>query len=188
MQPKSLKTLNDINITLYFVHNNTLCVSCMCKLHIPLVTMALRFSPTSHCRSNLQLAAKATQLLPPSTLEVPTMNFKVTLIAFCALLFVCSAEDLCSNGRKDYNEADIDCGQECFDLCDVTKSCGSDYDCVSGICVTGKCAAGKFEDRFLAASGPDGNSTTGSVSGANMNTASSSLGLAVALTAMALKL
>ena len=117
------------------------------------------------------------------------MNSKLTLIAFCALLFVCSAEDLCSNGRKDYNEADIDCGQECFDLCEATKSCGSDYDCVSGLCVTGKCDAAKFEDRFLAASGPDGkNSTKGSVSGANMNTVSSFLYLAVGLAAMALQL
>ena len=116
------------------------------------------------------------------------MNSKITLIAFCALLFVCSAEDLCSNGRKDYNEADIDCGQECFDLCEATKSCGSDYDCVSGLCVTGKCDAAKFEDRFLAASGPDGNNSTKGTVVDGANTVSSSLYLALGLAAMALQL
>ena len=115
------------------------------------------------------------------------MISKATALVLCALFIVCSAEDLCANGKKDYNEADNDCGQECFDLCDVMQSCDTGYDCVSGVCDTGKCAEGSFEERFLAASGP-GNSTQGSVSGANMNTVSSSFGLIVAFAALVLSL
>ena len=72
-------------------------------------------------------------------------------------------------------------GQERFDLCEATTSCGSD--CVSGLCVTGKC-----EDRFLAASGPDGNNSTKGTVVDGANTVSSSLYLALGLAAMALQL
>jgi hypothetical protein len=116
------------------------------------------------------------------------MISKATALVLCALFVVCSGEDLCTNGKKDYNEADVDCGQECFNLCDAMKSCDSNYDCVSGVCDAGKCADETFEERFLAASGPSNTNTTGpgSVSGASLNTVSSSFGLIVAFAALAL--
>ena len=42
----------------------------------------------------------------------------------------------CTNGVKDDNEADVDCGQDCFQLCRTGQHCISDFDCDSGSCLT----------------------------------------------------
>ena len=47
----------------------------------------------------------------------------------------------CSDGVKNGNETDIDCGGSCGATCETGKSCSSNGDCVSGNCDTGFCAA-----------------------------------------------
>ena len=37
----------------------------------------------------------------------------------------------CSNGVKDENEADVDCGESCYALCGLGKTCNSYLDCES---------------------------------------------------------
>ena len=64
----------------------------------------------------------------------------------------------CKNGVKDDNEADIDCGNECFALCDIGMHCNTDFDCNSWRCNTQtyKCIQDKKMMRFLSASGASG--------------------------------
>lgn len=47
--------------------------------------------------------------------------------------------DACSNGQKDGDESDIDCGGTKCGKCDNDKACKSENDCKSGECTAGKC-------------------------------------------------
>jgi len=52
----------------------------------------------------------------------------------------CQAPEHCSNGTKDADETDIDCGGSC-PPCDPGQSCNSNDDCTSGdACIAGTCA------------------------------------------------
>ena len=45
--------------------------------------------------------------------------------------------DQCSDGNKDTDETDVDCGNACVvqnKKCDVTMICKADTDCISGAC------------------------------------------------------
>lgn len=46
--------------------------------------------------------------------------------------------DLCTNGQKDGDEVDVDCGGPCTP-CALGKVCVLDKDCASGACVSGVC-------------------------------------------------
>lgn len=74
------------------------------------------------------------------------------LICICLLLPV-FINASCENGIKDANEADVDCGKECFALCQVDKMCSSDFDCESWKCLNDVCVEDEQTVRFLAASG-----------------------------------
>lgn len=74
------------------------------------------------------------------------------LVCICLLIPVFINAD-CGNGIKDFNEADVDCGKECFALCDVGKMCFSDFDCETWKCSENKCIGDTQTVRFLAASG-----------------------------------
>jgi hypothetical protein len=74
------------------------------------------------------------------------------LICICLLLPVFISAD-CGNGIKDANEADVDCGKDCFALCQVDKMCSSDFDCESWKCKNDVCVEDDQTVRFLAASG-----------------------------------
>lgn len=74
------------------------------------------------------------------------------LIFICLLIPILINAD-CENGIKDSNEADVDCGKECFALCEVNKMCSSDFDCESWKCSNNKCIDDTQTVRFLAASG-----------------------------------
>ena len=71
-------------------------------------------------------------------------------------------EDKCVNGVKDRNEADVDCGEDCFQLCQEQQECNSDYDCESGICEAREkgsrktCLKALENYRLLGSSGPAG--------------------------------
>ncbi len=45
----------------------------------------------------------------------------------------------CTDGEKDGDETDIDCGGSC-PKCDPGKLCGGGNDCISGVCIQGRCA------------------------------------------------
>ncbi|MBQ4360150.1 MAG: hypothetical protein II767_07830, partial [Proteobacteria bacterium] len=47
--------------------------------------------------------------------------------------------DACSNGQKDGDESDVDCGGTKCGKCDNDKACKSENDCKSGECTAGKC-------------------------------------------------
>jgi len=66
--------------------------------------------------------------------------------------------DTCSNGVKDDNEADVDCGDECFSLCGIGMHCKNNYDCSSWKCnnITYTCIRDEKIIRFLSASGASG--------------------------------
>ena len=50
-------------------------------------------------------------------------------------------EESCFNGIKDSDEADVDCGGVCAELCEVDQECTSPDDCETSICgVSGTCA------------------------------------------------
>jgi len=47
----------------------------------------------------------------------------------------------CTNGIKDGNETDVDCGGSCPSKCATGRSCAANPDCLSGNCAGGVCAA-----------------------------------------------
>jgi len=49
-------------------------------------------------------------------------------------LFTEGCKAPCFNGRKDYNETDIDCGGACAAKCALGKLCTSNDDCASALC------------------------------------------------------
>ncbi|UQA55627.1 hypothetical protein [Polyangium aurulentum] len=54
----------------------------------------------------------------------------------------CLANPNCTNMMKDPDEGDEDCGAICDKLCEATKGCNSDDDCVSGtVCANKVCTA-----------------------------------------------
>jgi len=56
-------------------------------------------------------------------------------------------QDLCSNGVKDQDETDVDCGGSICEPCDEFKSCNVDSDCESGYCHMGiKCREPTCDD------------------------------------------
>lgn len=48
--------------------------------------------------------------------------------------------DACSNGQKDGDESDVDCGGPMCGKCENNKSCTAATDCKSGECTEGKCS------------------------------------------------
>lgn len=67
--------------------------------------------------------------------EKSTSRFK-----HCSLL-----AEQCSDGLKDVNETDIDCGGDCVvkdKRCGLTMDCKEDNDCISKICSIGKTCIG----------------------------------------------
>jgi len=46
----------------------------------------------------------------------------------------------CTDGKKNGDEADTDCGGSCPIACAVGKACSAPADCQSGLCTAGKCA------------------------------------------------
>jgi hypothetical protein len=54
---------------------------------------------------------------------------------------VCQPLATCANGMRDAaSEGDVDCGELCSRLCEVTLTCRSSADCASGVCSGGRCA------------------------------------------------
>lgn len=51
-------------------------------------------------------------------------------------------DELCFNGERDSNEADVDCGNTCF-ACAVGDMCFSDSDCGSGYCTHRLCVSSR---------------------------------------------
>lgn len=49
-----------------------------------------------------------------------------------------TCQDLCSDGIKDYDESDVDCGGSC-PTCPNGKLCATNVDCASDYCVDGYC-------------------------------------------------
>ncbi len=68
----------------------------------------------------------------------------------------------CDNGIKDDNEADVDCGDECFELCEIGMKCKNDFDCSSWKCnlETNRCIEDRKTIRFLSSSGASGGAQT----------------------------
>ena len=77
------------------------------------------------------------------------------LIALCALPYLtCSADNTdntvvippsCTDGIKNENESDIDCGGECS-TCADGKACVSAANCQSGVCSGSRCQAASCTD------------------------------------------
>ncbi len=57
----------------------------------------------------------------------------------------CIGDACCSDGQRDGDETDIDCGGSC-DACADTKKCGVGADCVSKSCSAERCAAASCSD------------------------------------------
>ena len=47
----------------------------------------------------------------------------------------------CTDGKKNGDETDVDCGGTCPGKCGAGRACGAAGDCESGVCTDGKCAA-----------------------------------------------
>jgi hypothetical protein len=47
---------------------------------------------------------------------------------------------------KNGSETDVDCGGSCPNTCGVGLGCGTDFDCATGVCTAGKCAAATCTD------------------------------------------
>jgi hypothetical protein len=86
----------------------------------------------------------------------------------------------CENGVKDADETDVDCGNNCFALCNIGMRCVSDFDCSSWKCGTShKCIEDKEKMRFLSSSGASGGSaptTTATTSSSTTTVAPKSKG------------
>ena len=54
---------------------------------------------------------------------------------------VFSTSFTCSDGLRNGNETDVDCGGSCGSTCGIGKICSSNPDCSSGNCSAGVCAA-----------------------------------------------
>src|SRR5690242_7027322 len=48
----------------------------------------------------------------------------------------------CADGVRDQDESDVDCGGALCAACSSGKSCATDGDCVSGLCLMGACVDG----------------------------------------------
>jgi endoglucanase len=69
----------------------------------------------------------------------------------------------CDNGSTDGDESDVDCGATCL-RCANGKACAHDYDCQSGFCAAGACAAAGDESGSAGAA-----ATGGATSGGGAN-------------------
>ena len=58
---------------------------------------------------------------------------------------ICEAAS-CTDGIKNADESDIDCGGDSCEFCDDTKTCNSSEDCLNGNCLNGVCAAAACDD------------------------------------------
>lgn len=73
-----------------------------------------------------------------------TRFFICMLLGLSSLLGSCVPEyktdlaQLCSDGRTDGDETDVDCGGSCR-ACDAPRACGKDADCTTSTCVSGRC-------------------------------------------------
>ena len=65
----------------------------------------------------------------------------------------------CFNGRKDFDETDIDCGGVDCGACSGVN-CASGSDCASGLCVNGRCVAGPVITSVQPMDGAPGNLVT----------------------------
>lgn len=74
-----------------------------------------------------------------------------------------NAINTCSNGILDDNEADVDCGGDCFQLCETGMRCKQDFDCDSWKChtINNICIEDKDTMRFLSSSGASGGASGG---------------------------
>ena len=59
--------------------------------------------------------------------------------AFCSF-GTCVLKPTCSDGIRNQDESDVDCGGATCDKCENGKSCTADTQCVNGECNAGKCA------------------------------------------------
>ena len=53
---------------------------------------------------------------------------------------VCVDNASCTDGKKNQDETDVDCGGVSCGKCPGGKGCGKDSDCITGVCSGGKCA------------------------------------------------
>ena len=74
-------------------------------------------------------------------------------ILLVAVIATTIQADTCNNGIKDANEADVDCGNSCFALCQNGMKCLNDFDCDSFKCDKTVCVEEEKIERFLGASG-----------------------------------
>lgn len=58
----------------------------------------------------------------------------------------CELPPQCSNGLRDGDESDVDCGGSCSLHCADGLRCGSKLDCVTGVCSFGVCQAASCTD------------------------------------------
>lgn len=47
----------------------------------------------------------------------------------------------CTDGKKNGDESDVDCGGDCPSKCATGQACGKGADCTHGVCTSGKCEA-----------------------------------------------
>lgn len=58
----------------------------------------------------------------------------------CWYPWFCREGTNCTNGRRDSDESDVDCGGGACKQCQLGQSCRSQADCGAGVCVAGQCA------------------------------------------------
>lgn len=65
----------------------------------------------------------------------------------------------CTNGYKDGDESDVDCGGSCLQPCLVDESCLDDFDCSTGTCIDNVCAI-RLNESILESTCLDANLST----------------------------
>jgi hypothetical protein len=61
------------------------------------------------------------------------------LSGVCGSNRVCLQPATCTNGLRDSNEGDVDCGALCDRQCGVSAACRVAADCISKVCTSGRC-------------------------------------------------
>lgn len=101
---------------------------------IVVVTVSRKDSNAALLWSVLQILIASVKLADRIILVFVSIFFRKAINQFnlCFLL-----ADQCSDGFKDLNETDIDCGGACVEndkRCNLTKVCLEDNDCINGAC------------------------------------------------------
>ncbi|MFO0679789.1 MAG: hypothetical protein U0169_24910 [Polyangiaceae bacterium] len=86
---------------------------------------------------------------------------------FCSAAHTCVAPT-CSDGVKNGNETDVDCGGSCGATCGTSKSCNAFGDCASSVCTNFLCAAPTCSD-FVKNGDETGTDCGGSCAGSPTN-------------------